>query len=180
MYRKLIIVFVIVFFRFSPLIQITVVMYMQLLILIYINNVRPMETWYYNALVYINEYMMLMSAVCSYLFTGFVYSPLAMSALGNLWLFLIMFPVAINGAFLWILSLAKIKWTADAWVLRKERMRVRNQLIKEGKIVIKKQITENEKKILHFKNQQAKKRAKVKRELRRALREQRRQEVILE
>ena len=113
-------------------------MIMQLLILIYINNVRPMETWYYNCLVYINEYMMLMSAVCSYLFTGFVYSPLAMNDLGNLWLFLIMFPIAINGIFLWVFSLAKIKWAADAWIIRKQRKKIRDQLIREGKIVIKK------------------------------------------
>ena len=85
-----------------------------------------METGYYNILLYINEYMMLISAVCSYLFTGFVYSPTAMNDLGNLWLFLIMFPVAINGAFLWIFSLYKIKWAADNWILRKQHKKVRD------------------------------------------------------
>ena len=47
-------------------------MYMQLGMLIYIMKVRPMDKWYYNAFVMFNEYMLMMTSVCAFLFTGFV------------------------------------------------------------------------------------------------------------
>ena len=119
MYRKLIIVILILFLRDQHIVQITVMIYMQLGMLIYIMKVRPMDKWYYNAFVMLNEYMLMMSSVCAFLFTGFVYRPTSRNGLGNLWLFLITFPLILDGMFIWIFSFLKLKWGAEAWILRR-------------------------------------------------------------
>ena len=46
---------------------------MQLGVLIYIMSVRPLDKWFYNAFVMLNEYMLTTASICAFLFTGFVY-----------------------------------------------------------------------------------------------------------
>ena len=112
-------VLLILFLSKHHIIQITITIYMQLALLIYIMQVRPMDTWYYNGLVMLNEYMLTMASICAFLFTGFVYKPDSRSGLGNLWLFLITFPLVVDMLFLWIFSFLKLKWGAERYILRR-------------------------------------------------------------
>ena len=128
--------------------------------LIYIIRVRPMDKWWLNAFVIMNEYMIYLASVCAFLFTGFVYNPESRAKLGNLWLSLIIFPLVLDGGFLWIYSFLKIKWAAEGYIRQRQYAKIRAELIKSGKLVIKKQLTDKEKAVLNFKHKQAKARAR--------------------
>ena len=134
-----------------------------------------MNKWYINGFVIMNEYMLHTTAICAFLFTGFVYRPESRAGLGNLWLALILFPLVLDGMFLWGYSFLKLKWAAELYIKKRQYAKVRAELIKSGKLVIKKQLTDKEKAILNFKAKQAKARARQKKEVRRVLKEKRRQ-----
>ena len=97
-----------------------------------------MDKWYINGFVIMNEYMLHTTAICAFLFTGFVYRPESRSGLGNLWLFLILFPLVLDGLFLWIYSWLRIKYAAELYIKKRQYAKVRAELIKSGKLVIKK------------------------------------------
>ena len=122
-----------------------------------------------NFLLILNEMTLWLASIFSFLYTDFTYDPRIRYQFGEIWIGLVLFVLFIDIIALVSIVWLKIKFSLEFCIAKRAYEKKRAKLIASGKLVIKKELTDHEKRVLKYKAEQDKKKRKQKRDMRKAL-----------